>query len=154
MESFILNFELFLPYIYSIACFKNKWNWRKDQHEALKCAKDKLQSSTLLSKKRWVLAYDSSLFGIGGIGSERPVGYGSRTLSQAEKEYSELDKETQFILLGVTKFHSYLNGCRFTIYSDYKPLYTCSVNIKAYQKMVLARVLWWVVTLSAYKYSM
>eukprot|EP00731_Ephydatia_muelleri_P001907 Em0001g1907a len=86
-------------------------------------------------------------------GSERPVGYASRSLSQAEKGYSQLDKEALAIVFGVTKFNSYLYGCPFTIYSDHKPLMYLFGEHKGIPTMASARVLRWAVTLSAYQYS-
>ena len=86
-------------------------------------------------------------------GSERPVGYASRTLSQAEKGYTQLDKEAFSIVFGVTKFHSYLYGRSFIIYSDHKPLMYLFGEHKGILTMVSARVLRWAVTLSAYPYS-
>ena len=55
-------------------------------------------------------------------GSERPVAYASRTLSSAEKNYSQLEKEGLAIVFGVTKFHTYLYGRQYIIESDHQPL--------------------------------
>ena len=78
------------------------------------------------------------------------MGYASKTLSQAEKGYSQLDKEALAIVFGVTKFHSYLYGCPFTIYSDHKPLMYLFGEHKGIPTMASARFLRWAVTLSAY----
>ena len=111
-------------------------------------------------KRQLVLTCNASPFGIGAVlahimddGSERPVGYASRTLSQAEKGYSQLDKEALAIVFGVTKFHAYLYGRPFTIYSDHKPLMYLFGEHKGIPTMASARVLRWAVTLSAYQYS-
>ena len=111
-------------------------------------------------KRQLVLTCDASPFGAGAVlahimddGSERPVGYASRSLSQAEKGYSQLDKEALAIVFGVTKFNSYLYGHPFTIYSDHKPLMYLFGEHKDIPTMASARVLQWAVTLSAYQYS-
>ena len=41
-------------------------------------------------------------------GSERPVGFASRTLSPAEQKYSQIEKETLACVYGVKRFHSLL----------------------------------------------
>eukprot|EP00731_Ephydatia_muelleri_P006940 Em0003g1188a len=161
---FIPNLATVLAPLYRLLQKDTKWNWGRDQQEAFKCAKELLQSSTLLvhydPKRQLVLTCDASPFGVGAVlahimddGSERPVGYASRSLSQAEKGYSQLDKEALAIVFGVTKFNSYLYGRPFTIYSDHKPLMYLFSEHKGIPTMASARVLRWAVTLSAYQYS-
>ena len=43
-------------------------------------------------------------------GEEKPVAYASRTLTKAERKYSQLEKEGLTLLFGVKKFHVYLFG--------------------------------------------
>ena len=161
---FIPNLATVLAPLYRLLQKDTKWNWSRDQQEAFKCAKELLQSSMLLvhydPKRQLVLTCDASPFGVGAVlahimddGSERPVGYASRSLSQAEKGYSQLDKEALAIVFGVTKFNSYLYGRPFTIYSDHKPLMYLFGEHKGIPTMASARVLRWAVTLSAYQYS-
>ena len=53
---------------------------------------------------------------------ERPIAYASRSLSAAERKYSQLDKEALAIVFGVTRFHQFVYGRHFTLYSDHQPL--------------------------------
>ena len=55
-------------------------------------------------------------------GSEKPIGYVSRTLSAAEKNYSQLEKEGLSCVFGVKRVHSYLYGHHFSLLTDRKPL--------------------------------
>ena len=55
-------------------------------------------------------------------GSERAIGFTSQTLSAAERNYSQLDKEGAAVIFGLKKFHQYIFGRSFEIVNDHKPL--------------------------------
>lgn len=71
---------------------------------------------------------DASNFAIGAvlsqgpIGSDRPVAYASRTLSDTEIKYSTIEKELLAIIWATKHFRPYLYGNKFTIYTDHRPL--------------------------------
>ena len=109
------------------------WHWSGEQKDTLAEVKRLLQSSDLLvhfdDSKLLVLACDASPYGVGAVlshrlkdGSERPITFTSRTLSPAEKKYSQLDKEAHAIIYRVKHFHQYIFGQSLIIASDHKPL--------------------------------
>lgn len=59
---------------------------------------------------------------VDNMGEEKPIEFASKTLSETEKRYSQLDREAVAILFGVKKFHSYIFGRQFTLVTDNKPL--------------------------------
>ena len=71
---------------------------------------------------------DASSTGLGAILEQQhdeqwyPVAYGSRSLTSAEQNYCQLEKETLSILFACTKFHNYIYGRNFYVYNDHKPL--------------------------------
>ena len=83
-------------------------------------------------------------------GSEQPIAFASRTLTPAEKWYSQLDREALAI---VKKFHQYLYGRVFTIYTDHKPLQYLFGEKRAVSPMAAGRIQRWALTLSAYNYK-
>ena len=56
-------------------------------------------------------------------------------------------------MFGVKKFHHYLFGHEFTIYSDHKPLQHLFSESRPVPAMASARIQRWALTLSAYKYT-
>ena len=129
-SKFLPNLSTQLAPLYSLLQKKTIWS---GQQKAFKKAKQQLVSSRVLahydSTKDLLLACDASPYGVGAVlshrmedGSERPIAFASRSLSPAEKNYAQLDKEGLAIVFGVKKFHHYLLGRHFTIQSDHKPL--------------------------------
>ena len=85
--------------------------------------------------------------------SEKPIGFASRSLSQAETRYSQLDKEALAIVFGVKKFHQYLYGRHFTICTDHKPLLGLFNESRSVPHMASGRVQRWALILAAYEYT-
>ncbi len=88
----------------------------------------------------------------GWDGEEHPIAYASRTLSPAEKKYSQIEKEALSVIYGVKKFHQYLWGRSFNLMTDHKPLVTLFGEHKHFPMMAAARIQRWAIILSAYDY--
>ena len=162
---FIPNLSSTLSPLYSLLQDSQQWTWGDLEQEHFLKAKQLLTSPRLLvhfdPTKDLVLSCDASQYGIGAVlahrsekGTEQPISYASRTLSPAEKKYSQIDKEALAIIFGVTKFHQYLFGREFTIITDHKPLTHLFHPKKSVPQMASARLQRWALTLGAYSYSL
>lgn len=76
----------------------------------------------------FILTTDASDVAIGAvlsqgkIGSDNPVAYPSRTLSDTEQKYSTIEKELLSIVWAIKYFRPYLYGRKFKIYTDHRPI--------------------------------
>jgi len=110
-------------------------------------------------EKSMILAADASQAGLGCVIShdtndgEKPIAYASRTLSAAERNYSQIEKEALAIIFGIQKFHKYLFGRRFTLYTDHKPLTTILGPKTGIPVLAASRLQRWAIQLSAYTYD-
>ena len=97
-----LSSELF-P-LYSLLHNATSWHWGPNQDNAFQKSKHLLLSSQLLvhfdPSKEILLCCDASNYGIGAVlahrmsdGTEKPIGFVSRTLTSAEVNYSQIEKE-------------------------------------------------------------
>ncbi|KAL3999164.1 tetraspanin-4 [Sarotherodon galilaeus] len=86
-------------------------------------------------------------------GEERPVAFVSRTLTEAEQKYAQIEKEALAIIFGVNKFHKYLYGRKFTLITDHKPLLAILGPKPAVPTLAALRMHRWGLILMAYNYD-
>ncbi|GBN48944.1 Retrovirus-related Pol polyprotein from transposon 17.6 [Araneus ventricosus] len=75
------------------------------------------------------IVVDASPFGLGAALQQRdnPIAFASSTLTPAQrKSYAHIEKELVVVVYGCKKFHQYVYGTKFKIYSDLKPLIAMS----------------------------
>ena len=84
---------------------------------------------------------------------EQPIAYALHSLSAAEQKYSQLDKEALAIVFGVTRFHQFVYGRQFTLYSEHKPLKHIFGETKSVPAKTTGHLQRWALTLTSYSYS-
>jgi len=109
------------------------FQWSSAQQEAFDKVKLSLTTAPVLQyynpDRPLFLENDSSEYGIGSVISQdgKPVAYASRSLSDAERRYAQIEKEMLSVVFGLKKFHHYTYGRDVVVTTDHKPL----VAIKA-----------------------
>ena len=107
---------------------REDWAWGAEEQKALDAIKKALTSNTVLKyydvNKPVVLSVDASSRGLGAalIQDKAVVAYASRSLTDTECKYAQIEKEALAVVFGCTKFHKMLYGRNFVVESDHKPL--------------------------------
>lgn len=162
---FVRNMSARLVPLYRLLQKGKEWSWSTECESAFIEIKKLLSSTETLAyydpSKPLIVTCDASPYGVGGVLSqlgadgrcERPIAYASRTLTDAEKNYSQIHREALGIIFSVNKFHQYLYGRRFTLRTDHKPLVSIFGPNTGIPTMVASRMQRWAVILSAYSYD-
>ena len=86
-------------------------------------------------------------------GSERPISNASKTLTDTQKRYGQIQKEALATIFGLKKFHQYLYGRKFILITDHKPLLVLLGPDKATPTLAANRLARWALMLSQYEYT-
>ena len=161
---FICHLSTMLQPLNHLLCKSVTWKWSAECQKAFDELKTQLASSDVFvhydPSRSLKLDCDASSYGVGAVlshvfpdGLERPVAYASRTLTQSERGYSQLEKEALSLVYGVNKFHQFIYGRPFTLVTDHKPLMTILSPKKGLPTLAAARLQRWAIRLAAYQYD-
>ena len=127
---FLPNLSYELSPLYFFLQNSTPWKWGPEQEKSLKRAKDLLSSPRLLvhndPKKKLLLACDVLAYSLWAVlahkinGKQQLISFVSGICLHSKTKYLQLDKEA----LGIRciRFHQYLYGRKFVLYTDHKPL--------------------------------
>ncbi|XP_058464246.1 uncharacterized protein K02A2.6-like isoform X1 [Malaya genurostris] len=136
----LLNFYgKFIPHLSShLSCLYNllkkdtRFLWSENCQNTFNFCKTKLLNSNLLEyfdpDKPIVVVSDACNYGLGGViahvvnGIEKPISFTSFSLNKAQQSYPIIHLEALAVVSTVKKFHKFLYGKKFTVYTDHKPL--------------------------------
>lgn len=161
---FINNLSSHLNPLYILLRKGKHWYWGAEQNSAFEQVKRLLSEACALAHfdmaLETVVTVDASAGGLGAVlaqrgpaGGEHVVAYASRTLTQAEKHYSQIHKEALAIVFAVDKFHQYVYGRSFTLRTDHKPLVSIFGPNIGIPSAAASRLQRWAVKLSAYDFK-
>lgn len=111
---------------------RKTWLWGPAQDQAFQQLKDELSKPTTLTLYNpaadMKVSADASSFDLGAVLFQKerenwkPVTYASRSMTETERRYAQIEKEALAATWAYEKFTDYLLGQRFLIESDHKPL--------------------------------
>ena len=105
------------------------FKWAEEHQKAFEDIKKLITSSRVLKyfdpkSTNITLHCDSSRTGLGTclIQDDQPIGFGSRSLTNAEQNYAQIELELLSVIYGLEHFHQITYGRKITVYTDHKPL--------------------------------
>ena len=126
---FIKGYAEMVKPLTQLTSVKVEYKWEERHQHIFEQLKQKLTSEPILwlprYDRKFVLETDASKEGLGVIlsqrdetGMERPIYYFSKTLNNAQQNYSATERECLAIIEGVKKFRHYLIGKEFEVITD------------------------------------
>lgn len=107
-----------------------KWEWNEEHDMELNDLLSSISTTPTLAiydpSKPCIVQTDSSKDGLGCVllQDHGPVAYASRTLTNCEQKWAQIEKELLAVVFACQRFHHFLYGREFTVQSDHKPLET------------------------------
>ena len=106
----------------------NAYLWTTRQSDSLNMIKKLISTPPVLSNfdetKSIIIQTDASQNGLGCVLLQegKPVAFASRSLTDCETRFSQIEKEFLAIYYACTKFHNFVYGRPVTVHSDHKPI--------------------------------
>lgn len=161
---FLPNLAHHMAPLYLLLRKEQEWTWGPEQQTSFQRIKKMMTDDVILAHydpdAELVLSCDASSSGIGAVlhqpdrnGELKPVHFASRSLTVAEKNYAQIEREALAIIYGVQKFRQYLLGRTFTMLTDHQPLVKIFDEHTAVPQLAAARIKRWALILSAYSYK-
>jgi len=104
------------------------FTWESSQQAAFEPIKKEITSAPVLAyfdqSKACTVQSDASKKGLGAvlIQDGKPVIYASRTLTETEQRYSNIERELLSVVFALERFHHYVYGYTATVQTDHRPL--------------------------------
>ena len=108
------------------------WNWSSSQQKSFDSVKEAITTAPVLAYydpgKPLTLENDACEYGIGSalLQGGKPIAFASRSLSDSERRYAQIEKEMLAVTYGLEKFHHYTFGRQVFVVTDHKPLVSIS----------------------------
>nr|GFA32058.1 reverse transcriptase domain-containing protein [Tanacetum cinerariifolium] len=130
----------------------------EDCIKAFQTLKKKLTEAPILIAPNWDIPFElmcnASDFAIGAVLGKRyekhfrPIHYASKTLTEAESNYTTTEKEMLAVVYAFEKFWSYIIMNKCTVHTDHSAL-----KYLFAKKDAKARLLWWVLLLQEFDFD-
>lgn len=128
LSKFISNHSILTEPLRTLIPNNVEFVWEKMQDEAFDRIKKTLTTLPLLKfydvNKPVLLSVDASQNSVGAVlfQDDQPVAYASKSFTQSQRNYPQIEKECYAVKFGLEKFHTYVYGKPVTVETDHRPL--------------------------------
>lgn len=128
LSRFIPNLSSRVSKLRKLTHGDSEWKWtdgeQKEFEELKKVMSDLKTLSYFDRQKEVIIECDASSFGLGAamFQDSKVVSYASRTLTKAEKNYAQIEKEMLAIVFACRRFDQYIVGMKIKVKTDHHPL--------------------------------
>ena len=119
------------------------WSWGQEEENAFQELKQSLIEPPTLRypdyNADWIIDCDASSVAVGsvlgqvqnvnGVDTEVAIAYDSRALTDAQRKWSVIERETYAVIVALKKYEPYIFGRRILVRTDHKPIETM-LNVK------------------------
>ena len=104
------------------------YDWGPEHDAAFSALKKTISSSEVLryydNTKPLILQVDASQRGLGAalLQDGGPIAFASKSLTETESRYTNIEREMLGIVFGLERFHQYVYGRHVDVHTDHKPL--------------------------------
>ncbi|XP_057491359.1 uncharacterized protein LOC130777083 [Actinidia eriantha] len=129
---FIKNFSLIVRPLCSLLAKDNPFLWSEECEKSFNRLKSELTSPPIMQPPDWSIPFelmcDASDYAIGAVLGQRKdkkpcvISYASRTLNDAQMNYTTTEKELLAVVFALDKYRSYLIGSPIVIFTDHSAL--------------------------------
>ena len=129
LGKFIPNLSQIAAPLRALLSDNTDWNWGTEQEKSFATLKKIVTEAPVLKffdqHKPVKISVDASSKGMGAVllQDESPIAYASKSLTQCQQNYAQIEKELLAIVFGCTRFHDYIYGIpNVEVETDHKPL--------------------------------
>ncbi|KAM1052512.1 hypothetical protein ACFX2C_000099 [Malus domestica] len=143
---FIKDFSKITQPLYRLLQKEVAFEFNKKRETAFKTLKDMLTSAPIIMPPDWSLPFElmcdafDYVIGdvLGQMRNKQPhvIHYASRTLNDAQLNYSTIEKQLLAVVFALDKFRSYLLGTKVIVYSDHATLKYLLIKKEAKPRLI------------------
>ena len=158
-SKFIKNLSKMLNPLNKLLKKDAEWKWTTECEESFANVKKALMETPILApydpKQDITLITDASPTGLGAVlvtgKDEKPIMYVSRSLTDCEKKYSQIEREGLCIMFAIERLRNFLLGRKFKLITDNKPL--SAIITKTLPATASSRLQRWAVKLAEFNFE-